>query len=151
MRNFLMAVVMFWVSLLSPVLTKANAATIGNFQKSCIAKNWQTGQMHYVSEVNVYGYAYEPVMAYTSSQPDGGWLIQWNFDRIQNFGLSFGEIIFLFYHECAHAQYATSDEGIADCAGLAAMNADGHLTQQIYDAVKMRYAEMGRPFPSGQC
>lgn len=140
---------LFALMLAAPDL--ASAATIGSFQKTCWARNWRTGMIQPVPEIDVRGRPMDNVMAFTRAMPDGSWQIEWNVDRIRNFGLTNDVIVFLYYHECAHAQYASPDEGVADCGGLVAMRRDGYLSPETYQRIVAIYAASGRPFPSGPC
>ncbi len=142
---FLLSAVLFVVS-----AANAGAATVGSWTKTCVAPNWMTGVLEAVPDVNVS----DPTSGFwgfTSKQPGGHWLTQYNLARISTPLSTPTVLIFLFYHECAHAQFNSSDEGVADCQGLAAMSHDMPVTPSMIAEIRAVYNSLGRPFPSGPC
>lgn len=133
-----------------PKVDRAEAASVGAWSKTCTAPNWQTGVPEPAQEMNVDAPA-ATYWGFTSMQAGGRWLIQYNTGRI--FGPTGTQtvLMFLFYHECAHAQFATSDERIADCMGLAAMRKDMEVTASMIAEITLAYNSVGRSFPSGPC
>jgi hypothetical protein len=128
---------------------KAVAASLPGWSQTCYANNWQTGQLQPVPEINVV----DPNLpwGHTDAQPNGTWLIRFNLQKIASPLATPAVLMFLFYHECSHARFATSDEGVADCQGLIAMRNDMTVTPQMYAEIAQVYASVGRPFPSGPC
>ena len=128
----------------------ANAATVGNWSKTCIAPNWMTGVPEPVPDMNVNNPAV-PFWGFTSKQPGGHWLTQYNYAKIFGPASTPNVLIFLFYHECAHAQFNSADEAVADCGGLNAMKQDMAVTSSMIAEITAAYNSVGRPFPSGAC
>ena len=118
----------------------------GSFQRICRARNLITGQMQPALEQNVGDIGFH---AYTSLLPNGGWLIQWNIPKMLNTPPLPRR--FTFYHECAHARHATSDEVTADCEGLRHMNNDIGVTPNQVQQIAAWYAQYGRVFPPPGC
>ncbi len=124
-----------------------SAFSDGSFQRTCTAPNQMTGQPQPVLEQNVGN-----VMGFhgfTSPLPNGGWLIQWNVPKMVNTPPLMRR--FLFYHECAHARRATSDEATADCEGLRHMKHDIGVTPNQVQQMAAFYAQYGRVFPPPGC
>ena len=130
--------------------TEARAASLPGWSKTCVAPNWITGAPEQVPDMNTNN-PFSQFWGFTSRQPGGGWLIQFNLARIAGPLATPAVLKFLFYHECAHAQFNTADEGIADCQGLAAMRRDMRVTKAMIAEITAVYASVGRPFPSGPC
>jgi hypothetical protein len=128
-------------------LSRAQAATVGSWSKVCVAPNWITGIPEPVADMNINDPS-QNFWGYTSQQSGGKWLTQYNLARIAG---TQNVLIFLFYHECSHAQFKTASETVADCQGLKAMGKDINVTPQIINEIKQAYASVGRPFPSGPC
>ncbi len=143
-----------WALALAPILTigpsTAQSAELPGWSATCEAPNWQTGEWEEVPDVNVHapGAGY---WGFTSRQAGGHWLIQFNTARIFGPASSRSALMFLFYHECAHAQNNSSSETVADCEGLALMREDMDVTPSMISQIRMAYASVGRPFPSGSC
>jgi hypothetical protein len=129
-------------------VSSMKAATVGAWSKVCIAPNYITGVPQPVPDMNVNNPAMN-FWGFTSRQPGGTWLIQFNLAQIRT--TNPGVLIFLFYHECSHAMYNTDSEAVADCKGLEAMRQDVGVTAQLIADLKAVYASKGRPFPSGTC
>jgi hypothetical protein len=146
-RRLKLAIVTFIFGLC--VRSAASAAVVGSWSKTCYAPNWITGESEAVTETNVND-PYKTFYGFTSRQPGGHWLTQYNLARIGT-QTPPDVLIFLFYHECAHARFNTSSEAIADCQGLKAMNEDIGVTSRIVAEIRETYASVGRPFPSGPC
>lgn len=127
----------------------AEAATLPGWSRTCYAPNWMTGVVQPVPDYNVPdlgGY-----WGFTSRAPGGRWLIRYSYAKISGYGATRAVLQFLYYHECAHARFNTSDERVADCEGLRAMRADVGLTPSQFAEIAATYARVGRPFPSGPC
>jgi len=146
MKNIFATILLF-----SVVSFNAYGAQIEGFNKRCIAPNWQSGKPEVVPELNVYGQAAQSVFAFTKRTPGGHWRIEWNIDRIEYYKIPSDVLIFLYYHECAHATYNNESEVVADCEALSAMDADGYLDEQTYNNIAATYNYFGRSFPSGRC
>lgn len=129
-------------------LTKTHAATVGSWSKSCLAPNWMTGAMEQVFEANVHAPG-SPFWGFASRQAGGRWLIQYNTARIFGPVSTRAVLIFLFYHECAHAQLNNPDERAADCHGLAKMREDMDVTPAMLAEISKAYASVMRAFPTG--
>jgi len=127
------------------------SATIGNFQQQCHAPNWITGKTEIVEEVNVYQRASDPVLGFTRRMPNGHWRTEYNVDRIRYFNIPPDVMVFLFYHECAHAKMNSESEAVADCVALSDMQTDGYLSDETYKRIEVTYQRFGRTFPSGVC
>lgn len=127
------------------------SATVGAFQKQCYAPNWITGRTEIVEEVNVYQRASDPVLGFTRRMPNGHWRTEYNVDRIKYFNIAPDVMIFLFYHECAHAKANSESEAVADCVALSDMEKDGYLSDETYKRIDVTYRQFGRVFPSGIC
>jgi len=126
----------------------ADAATVGSWSKTCVARNSITGIPEPVAEMNIN----DPSLgffAFTSKLPNGGWLTRYNLALAQT--VPSDVLIFLFYHECAHAQVPTASEAVADCVGLRSMQSDMTVTPAMIADITRAYAARGRPFPSGPC
>ncbi len=130
---------------------KVSAAQVGSFHKQCFASNWQTGKVEVVEEINVYQRGSEPVLAFTKRLPDGHWRIEWNYDRIIQYRIPNDVVVFLFYHECAHAKSNSENEAEADCQALRDMQRDGYINERTYRKIESTYQMFGRRFPSGHC
>lgn len=129
----------------------AIAAQVGSFNKTCYARNWVTGAVEPVLEINVYDQPNFPYMAYTKKLPGGKWRIEWNYPRIVSAQLTESQVIFLFYHECAHARFASPSESVADCEGVRAMSKDNELSSSAFDEIRYLYKTIGREFPPPGC
>ncbi len=130
------------------VATALDAATVGPWSKTCIAPNWITGAPEPVQEMNI-SQPGAPFWGFTSKQPGGHWLTQYNLFLLAQPAATPDVLIFLFYHECSHARFNTPDEHTADCQGLSAMAQDMGVTPSILGQITAAYASVGRPFPSG--
>lgn len=128
--------------------TSAVAFTDGHFSKTCFARNWLTGVEEPVQEQNV-GDVLGGFHAFASSQPNGSWLIQYNVPKMSK--ESFTVRRFIFYHECAHAVYSTSNEHIADCKGLQMMKKDSGLTNAELSELSWSYKQYNRILPPNGC
>jgi len=126
----------------------ANAFELKGFAKECYAPNWRTGRIERVRERNVAAPA-SGYLAFTSKQPDGGWLIEYNMPLMTQPHVTEATQKFIFYHECAHARFATADERTADCEGLAAMRKDMRVTPTMMAEIRSVFARSNREFPFG--
>ena len=140
---------LFFVCLAS-IVSNAQAATVGSWSKTCVAPNWMTGAPVVVPDTNVNDPS-SPFWGFTSRQPGGNWLTQYNVAKISGPMATRAVLIFLFFHECAHAQFNSADEGIADCRGLEALRRDMPVTDSMIQEITAAYASVGRPFPSAPC
>lgn len=126
----------------------ATAYTDGNFIRTCYAPNWMTGAVEPVAEQNV-GDVLSGFHAFASRQPHGRWLIQYNVPKMSREPFTIRR--FLFYHECAHAVFNTSDETVADCEGLRMMIDDSGATDEHIRQIANMYRSYGREFPPHGC
>ena len=129
---------------------EVRAASLPGWSKTCVAPNWMTGVPETVPDMNINDPSL-PFWGFTSKQPGGRWLTQYNLARIATPLATKSVLMFLFFHECAHAQFNSADEGVADCQGLAAMRRDMTVTDAMIGEIRAAYASVGRPFPSGPC
>jgi len=120
----------------------------GSFSRLCNAPNWQNGRTEPVFEKNV-GDVLGGFSAFTSRQPYGRWLIQYNVPKMMQ--MSFTQRRFLFYHECAHATFNSGSEKVADCEGLRMMMRDSGATQGQIAEIAGMYRVLGRQFPPQGC
>jgi hypothetical protein len=112
MGNRCVTCVLVIAGLLSIVsFSRANAATVGQWSRTCTAPNWITGVPEAVPDSNINN----PNMNFwglTSKLPGGHWMTQYNLAKIT---AGPDVMIFLFYHECSHAKFNSTSETVADC------------------------------------
>lgn len=126
----------------------AQAMSQPGFSKICYVPNRNTGVVEAAVEQNVF-LPNTPFWGYTSPLPNGQFLIQYNLAHMNGPDSTPNITMFIFYHECAHAQFRTSDEREADCQALAAMSRDMPVTPQMMAEFSIPYARVGRQFPTG--
>lgn len=146
MKYFIIFVCSLCINFISPNIVLA--FTDGGFTRTCIARNLISGIEEQVYEQNT-GDVLGGFHAYASSLPNGGWLIQYNVPKIS--AESFIVRKFIFYHECAHAVYATGDERVADCKGLQMMKNDIGLTVTELSELAQVYQKYNRILPPLDC
>ncbi len=80
--------------------------------------------------------------------PGGPWVIQFDPARLQQIALQLPIAMdFLFYHECAHAQLATSNEVQANCGALIRMRQEGLLGAGQEQALGQFHQNLGAQPP----
>ncbi len=77
----------------------------------------------------------------TVTLPDGSARITWDSGRLNALPREAHD--YIYFHECAHAHVPTSDEVMANCAGLLDMRAAGRSSEEIEERLGAFHAGLG--------